>query len=131
MIKANEVRIGNWVEDIAPYDKQYLQIRWENIGKISENGYKYRPIPLTPEILEACGFVNKPNETFNLSYELTIDGFASTFRTWQYRGEWYIEPMGYDTGNISIEYLHQLQNLYFALTGQELEVKELPKIPAN
>jgi hypothetical protein len=73
----------------------------------------YQPIELTPEILEAAGF------------ELDFGG------TW-YRLK-YFAVCFIDTG-VAIEiknimfgnapkYLHQLQNLYFALCGEELEIQ--------
>lgn len=47
---------------------------------------------------------------FNFSFGLTI---------------WKDDRLFYDwiDGNIEVKYLHQLQNLYFALTGKELDIR--------
>ena len=73
------------------------------------------PIQLTPEILEKCGFVN-------LNYGWT-------------KGDFCLFDFNYGKGNLNlrlnaaecplpiVKHLHQLQNLYFALTGEELIFK--------
>lgn len=67
------------------------------------------PIPLTKSILLKCGFIELP--AWN---ELILNGFRAEFRNnkiiWFYP-------------DIEIVYLHKLQNVYFALKGEELEVK--------
>jgi hypothetical protein len=115
-MKANELRIGNYVNE---YGRIICIESGHDIDLMFE---EFQPIPLTPEILEQCGFVNKPSGIYKYSYEIEIDGFDSTFRTWWYGEDICLEPMGYDTGYISIKYLHQLQNLFYALTGEELTV---------
>lgn len=68
------------------------------------------PIPLTEEILLKCG----------LEYQRP-DFIKGSFAIRDFDGG-YIYLNGLD-GGLIYEYLHQLQNLYFALTGEELEVK--------
>ena len=73
------------------------------------------PIPLTEEILLKCGFEEQElfedhNPFFVLgSFSLSTDSFAK-------------ERFFYDC-DIEIKYLHQLQNFYFVLTNQELEIE--------
>jgi hypothetical protein len=69
------------------------------------------PIPLTEEWLRRFGFANgeKENFDFTRNMQLRILGYEA-----DYNGLWIGE----------IEYVHQLQNLYFALTGAELQFKE-------
>lgn len=83
-----------------------------------------KPIPLTSELLEKCGFVNKPTKNYPLSFEQDNGDrdLDWTFRIWWWRDDICVEPFGRDNGHIGIQYLHQLQNLYFALTGTELTV---------
>ena len=111
MIKANELRIGNWVND-----KIGLVTIGEN-GKINFADV-YEPIPLTPEILEKCGFkTNKLQNLFKRVKEKT-EGMKSEIHLGDYYDErkyYYLVGL-----NIRIIYLHQLQNLYFALTNEEL-----------
>lgn len=73
--------------------------------------HEISPIELIPEILEECGFNNKGafytiNNIISFGY---TDGKLHT----TYIGDSVIPP---------IQYLHQLQNLYFALTSKELEI---------
>lgn len=89
--------------------------------------YQLDPIPLTPEILEACGFVqsNEFDDTFRLN-ELDIyyrKGYC----------EWVVDDRGDNEGTRPrfIKHLHQLQNLFHSLTGQELEIKLPLTTPAS
>jgi len=129
MITANELRRGNLVytyDTDYPYGpgNQFL-FRVKDIGvclydENSSAGYdEVEPIPLTPEILETCGakknYFNNPefdlglNSCIDLVYE---DGLIKISAN---NGEYKSET--------NITYLHQLQNLYFALTGEELKVE--------
>jgi hypothetical protein len=65
MIAANELRIRNWVKiggivrkviDISFLIDTDVMPHWEGYLVNSEHEYKLDPIPLTPEILEKCGF---------------------------------------------------------------------------
>jgi len=77
------------------------------------------PIPLTQEVLEKCGF--RYGEITPCQSSKTLDALVK-FSFW-------IEPRDNDFiyhwigGNITITTLHQLQNLYFAITGDELNIK--------
>jgi len=115
MIVANELRIGNWVE-IDQYGNTRNIIRI-NSGSDIDQVVKLRPspIPLTPEILEKCGF-DKEGDTYkivtkNLDYCFKISFTGS----------------GYFSQNAIAKqptlYLHQLQNLYWCLCGEELTFK--------
>jgi hypothetical protein len=80
-------------------------------------GYEPEPIPLTPEILEKCGFVIIEQgrlcvwfEDFELCQLNSDKNKLGLYWCEHYTG-------------VSIEYLHQLQNIYFALTGEELNIK--------
>lgn len=120
MIQANELRIGNYARRSTALPA--FKITAKDIVELEDGWRILHPIPLTPEILEKCGWIHNPVGIYQLSFERPMTGFASEFRIWWYRDDICIEPMGKDTGHIGIEYLHQLQNLYFALTGEELTV---------
>ena len=88
-----------------------------------DDGYYYKTeisklhgIPLTPEILEKCGFRRHDNY-FNHD---NFDGFHILR---YHDGECVIE-LGDQFHILSapFSFLHQLQNLYFALTGKELTI---------
>lgn len=72
-----------------------------------------RPIPLTAEWIEKFGFDKLPNQN-----KYDMDKFwACKLRN---GNEWHFEDL-----ECIVKYVHQLQNLYFALTGEELAIKIL------
>jgi len=116
MINANELRIGNWTHR-KTHNGQH--VCFERVEYLDKKGYgnlpssECFPIPLTPEILEKCGFDVQ-------EYDATLrkNGFTLSF---EFNGEdagFYLESVG-----INLMHLHQLQNLYFALTQTELLIK--------
>ncbi len=119
MVKATELRIGNYLLDnkYKEADSWIAELSGWDIDNYSNNKC-FDAIPLTPEILEKFGF-----EKSGL-YWIKKDNWI---RIW----EWGIVDVSYHTERlggdyedraIEIKYLHQLQNLYFALTGEELEI---------
>lgn len=124
-MKANELRIGNFVsKDGAIYEADFITIR------MSEN---YEPIPLTEEWLCKFGFEKIPDPERNYrnipikSWLYVKNDFV--FNSFIGMGDqikhWFIfrhrDPASYN--NTVMLYVHQLQNLYFALTGEELTIK--------
>lgn len=136
MIQANELRIGNnvlqngrvvYVESISE-DRGIINVNIETEldGSAWLNGIDLNeldPIPLTPEILEKFGFEKDDNDLefhhedfcswYEKEYPIIGRLVTSNFGTYLFDEE---------TDTLRIYFLHQLQNLYFALTGQELEV---------
>jgi len=94
--------------------------------------HDYQGVPLTEEWLLRLGF-EKEDKLFN-DLSLYIGLWRIIYGTWP-NGEKNFQLQadgGYDErGEMDLstttKYVHQLQNLYFALTGTELEVKELVK----
>lgn len=106
-----EVRIGNWVNE------QGLELR---VGMInSEVLESAEPIPLTEEWLVRFGF--KPSEA------KTAKKYIYYSDSYNFRNAKVVCKNGYDARVviagmvIKTKHVHQLQNLYFALTGEELE----------
>lgn len=92
MIKANELRRGNWIlEGGKPI--RVDEIRHWYFGDAE-------PIELSPELLRKVDVSNFPFELFYVGgrYHIALEN-----------GSW-----------VFIESLHQFQNLYFDLTGEEL-----------
>lgn len=127
MIKANELRINNILNyTTAENDILQTTLDWQDIKWISEDpkGFNlvHEPIPLTEEWLLNFGF-EKSEELFRLDkYWVEFRNFDSCgmmvlFGCFQFKKIYITKSV--DT----IKYVHQLQNLYFALTGQELELK--------
>lgn len=117
MIKPNELRIGNIVL-VQGKPVKITGIIHDNIYFGSEFYVRVRlhqsePIPLTPEILEKCGF--------KLDVEVYEQaGFYPCIIKNKMNEGWRMDFGEYVTNELN--YLHQLQNLYFALTGTELEI---------
>jgi hypothetical protein len=124
MVKANELRIGNLIEkenivfDYVGGCKNIpikIEVTLSNILEIS-NSNMFTPITLTPEILEKnCGFHKVGwywvREGFDLEVVQNNNGFNLS-----------INGNEYDLSTI-FYYVHQLQNIYFALTGKELPIQ--------
>jgi len=90
-----------------------------------------KPIPLTEEILLKCGFervtYNSEETGYGTEYVFIRGGYAG-FRI-EYCDDFSAAIMGNEndqgvTPNVDVLcYLHQLQNLYFALTNEELKIE--------
>jgi len=119
-MKASELRIGNYVcglkmeepirriNDSIQYNYKTERYELDDIDLDC-----FEPIPLTEEWLLKFGFESNP-------YQDRYENKVIQVECNKLRGytELWIDGMPH------IKYIHQLQNLYFALTGQELEIKE-------
>jgi hypothetical protein len=114
-MKASELRIGNWVQGASRGG--YEQATGRMIFQLEDNKLNVLPIPLTPEILEKAGF-NMEGKYIWLkideAFELCTFASGTPGVGLYFEGQW----LG-DTFN----YLHQIQNLFFALTGEELNIE--------
>jgi hypothetical protein len=112
MIPASELRIGNYLNihgDPAP-----IQIGWFYLIAKGDELPPHEPIPLTPEILEKAGFVyDKITHYKNI---LMLAEGDNGFDVW-------VKHFGEGNRINAVKHLHQLQNLYFALTGEELNIE--------
>ena len=107
-MKKNEVRYGNKVL----YGGSKTTIDEKEIIHFIRFPEKYEPILLTDEWLFKFGFIKKYSE-FNLK------GFNFIIMN----NKVYTND-DYDNESIcTLNFVHELQNLYFALTGEELTIK--------
>ena len=107
-MKANELRIGNLLD----FEGEALSFEFEFVKW--DNWELFKPIPLTEEWLLKFGFTFYRENMYDIKdFTFLLDRFT----LWDYTGEerYFIA--------CSINHVHQLQNLYFALTGEELEIK--------
>lgn len=128
MINATELRVGNAVNYLIKddlderkewYDTYYIDA--DDIKECVEDNEVFnkfhKPIPLTEEILLKCGFSEKNKWFFKggimLGYITTDENLQCEWNSGWDEPKWNL---------IDIKYLHQLQNLYFAMTGKELEI---------
>lgn len=111
MLKANELRIGNVIR--LQHLTQPLIVEMISNDEVATNRSflfisAYEAIPLTEEILLNCGFGKKNYSMMCHIYSNGKFEIQNNF-TIYFQSKW-----------IKLECLHQLQNLYFALTGEEL-----------
>lgn len=121
MIKSTEVRIGNLVSFIGkPFKIAGIDQYSKNFFLEDDPGGFIREpvigIPLTPEWLERCGF-HKLNAGW-----INQSGSMCFYDTSQDINGDYMMDYGTRNYNARFKYLHQLQNLYHALTGEELSI---------
>jgi hypothetical protein len=133
MVDRQELRIGNFVgtpfgnvcKVLEIYENKFL-VGYES-GKKDVAEYSsrmYVPILITPEVFKKFGFKKHKNSNKHWIF-------------WWLKNGWHIaqwigddSPGGFERkglcywgdGFIPVEHLHQLQNIYFALTQKELIV---------
>jgi hypothetical protein len=126
MIESKELRIGNWVEGLLPDDRDMIPCEFQADAKtmyaLSTEEYVCEaciidPIPLTEEWLIKFGF------KLMVETEYTLDTFElNGVQLWNKKRDF--TELRYNTCGIDVKHVHSLQNLYFALTGEELTIKE-------
>jgi len=130
-MNGQELRLGNFIshnhlgETVSRVTQiSHLGICCADIDKATKwdlgNG-DFFPIPLTDEWLIRFGFEPLENSLFNIHHR-------GAFRLYRYDGWNFVYRQADDTNNknVPIEYVHQLQNLYFTLTGTELTLNLQP-----
>ena len=136
-MRSNELRIGNLIQKNGKI--HYTNIfTLRDIKNLSiDDTDIFEPIPLTEEILLKCGFEKVKNKDKEDLREY-IGHTAQKARYAIFGTDIFITKVDkrgllwrniecdfmvlFYHKSIPIKYLHQLQNLYFALTGQELEI---------
>ena len=120
-MEAQDLRIGNWVQfrhtetpvliTLGDFVREYKEEHLED----------YEPIPLTEEWFDRFGFDEdgfKQYEFINWGIKVKKDPNAISEPNWiVFHGF-----MDQFSEIVSLKHVHQLQNLYFALTGEELEL---------
>ena len=141
-MESKDLRIGNYISctdfecmDEVPtelsekYDKVLRiydnVIQWnsisDDISYYSATDINYvDPIPITEEWLLSFGFKKSAAEKYR-KFSFVIDWWYDSNK---YMYGWIDFDNVLLAPDIKIEYVHQLQNLYYALTGEELELKK-------
>ena len=117
-MKVTELRINNWIQfrhtetpvriTLGDFVREYNDEHLED----------YEPIPLTEEWLLKFGFDSDPyQDMYVLGWlKINCDKTRGGLELW-------VENI---TGNVVyLQHVHSLQNLYFALTGEELTIKTI------
>ena len=129
MIKANDFRVGNYI--MYNESNTWLKVEYiakTAIGAIDTNNISFyhfkeneiKPIPLTPEILEKVavpvnpflriGYIPK----YRYDFESVLANATESDTTFRIE----IIPFGF----FRFQYLHKLQNVYYELKGEELQI---------
>lgn len=116
-MRGNELRFGNLIF----WDGELYDVKRSFFDQYSDD--EIEPIPLTEEWLERFGF--RKGHLFD-----TVLYLSST--NWHISSHNGIYQLNYKESPSEpwipvckdMKYVHQLQNLYFALTGEELTLKE-------
>lgn len=131
-MKAQELRIGNWVVNVD----EYWEVRLVDFNSMYiEKSCPFKPIPLTEEWLLKFGFNKKGESRYGFKYIYPIADWGFTIEPSFEEGKWFFGHEFYDSGDdawdyqslnfcFDLQYVHTLQNLYFALTGEELNKKD-------
>jgi hypothetical protein len=136
MINVKELRIGNLIEchviDNVDGTDEWVDnyVNYDDIGWLSlqKNDERYRPKVLTEEMLVKFGCIEHENRYWDFLHDSSI--YGNVFETLVYNldDQSFIVSSCDQCGYVvPCKYVHQLQNLYFALTGEELEIKEVSK----
>lgn len=111
-LKANKLRIGN-ILLCAEIDIPY-RVTAEDILEIDNGSSKSRRIPITETYLLLC---STPESKLNLSFILSRDTKIWVDKSNENDPEWYFV---WKREYIKVEYLDEIQNLFFFLEKKEL-----------
>jgi hypothetical protein len=130
MINASELRLGNYILHKAGVRILPVKFSLTHFDLLSKGlGKDMFPIPLKPDLLEKCGFLENKKyyqlpEAREFILTLPVKGVNNNeIRAYITKTEAYARATVNEliiTNNI--HQLHQLQNLYYALVNAELDI---------
>lgn len=131
MIDPKELRIGNYVRSLKNNSNlcfggnlPFWEVTIDDMLHILNNPKNYESIPLTEDWLVKFGFEENPSHE-HPHFDNWRRPEDTDFSLGNYNDEyWVVEFLDQTYGCPEIKYVNQLQNLYFALTGQELTINE-------
>jgi hypothetical protein len=121
-MKATDLRIGNFVEILGKIET-VVDVMCDSVNTTTCEGVPYdmvHPIPLTEEWLEKFGFILR-----DCGFVRLYDKKHGSMRCLKYYTKDHGKKMAHNVywGVVNIKHIHQIQNLYHAITGEELELK--------
>jgi|TARA_R100000501_G_C2608316_1_gene103522 hypothetical protein len=143
MIKASELRIGNYVDMIDRSQEIHLPVGIvKKIGQIGLFGvHLYEPknfaeqtVPEGTPINEVTGIPLTEEWLIKFGFAIDLTKTEPSYKKWMMGYRCYIVDDKQGTRFefwiedryclVDIKYVHTLQNLYFALTGEELTIND-------
>jgi hypothetical protein len=125
-LDSHEIRLGNTYK-VEMGDGTYKSdlINLEDLSNLLDDEIDdfYQAMEISEECLLKLGFEYK--EHYN-NYVIKAKGYYNSVGYNYEDGDWYYNNDSSNAGSYyitSIKYVHQLENLYFALTGEELTYK--------
>jgi len=132
MINANEIRLGNYLMQKVSTRITTTLCTYQHFELLSKGESKdLFPVVLKAELLGKCGFIENKDypllpsaREFKLVLPVSGNNQNEIFAYIKNNKECFARATvnGLPVSN-TIYHLHQLQNLYFALTGEELTIK--------
>lgn len=127
-MKASELRIGNIIKNPI-WNKEINSIvldDFEVLNRFPELFENIKPVEITEEWLLKFGFITMALEIDYVEWGREDTGYIFNLVS---NGIREMTPVFYERTDskmdrMEIKYVHQLQNLYFALTGEELTLKQ-------
>lgn len=124
-MKSTDLRIGNWVINhlAEPDDNPQMvyDVLYDSINTMTSEGVPYdmvSPIPLTESILVKCGFKTIPETLKFKEYKnrnVEIHLFEGSIK-------WAGIDINEESLRIDVKFVHELQNLFLSLYGEELTI---------
>lgn len=123
MIDPREIRAGNWVIKITGRDSKTQSFYEYKAIAFDEYYYTFAkvcfPIKITPAILGKCGFKHEFGDWY---INRAAEGIDKGLPFLRYRcndNSWYLRKIKLLSQPV---YVHQLQNLFYALSNEELNI---------
>jgi hypothetical protein len=130
MIQATELRLGNYIMHKANNKISTVKCTFQHFELMANDAKDFFPVMLKPELLQKCGFIENTDYPLlpearefvlilpvNGSNKNEIFGYVKSNKECFARAS-----VNSAVASNSIYTLHALQNLHFALTGQELNI---------
>lgn len=121
-MKATELRIGNYYNFVGLTGTELQEVKANFFSSLDDygmelNGY-HQPTPLTEKWLADFGFEKVVHASWATGQKVEYDVWAlGEFTYNDIQKAWWVNGK---ILTVQPKYVHQLQNLYFALTGEEL-----------
>ena len=132
MINANELRMGNYVLHKVANKVSKVQCSYAHFQLLAAgDAASFYPVILNPDVLEQCGFVeNKEYSLLPTAREFIIalpvmGSNKNEIYAYVKNNKECFARVGVNglVASNNFYHLHSLQNVYFALTGEELIIK--------